>query len=137
MPRNAMSKKAAQVFAECAFATAQGMDDVQRQDQGGRPYMLDPDARDFWLAGHSKSIPKAMAKPGRKWDVDRPVVLGMAILLGTKAAQYAYAGAGSSAPAPVHVRLVDVKRASDYVRKDPRCVAAAGRERGGGDYGTF
>src|SRR5689334_6533386 len=132
-----MSVAAAKVFAELAFATARGMDKGITADPASRPFALAPDARDFWLDGHSKSIPKALAA-GISWPVVRETVTLLAQVLGEKAVQHALADAAASDPVVI-VKKPHVKKASDEIQKDPRCTAGkrVTARRGSGGSGLF
>ena len=138
--KSTMPVAAAKVFAELAFATARGMDRGIAADPGGRPYTLAPDARAFWLNGHAKSIPKALAAPGVKWPLVRDIVSLLATEMGDKAVSFALADAAASDPAVI-VKKPHVKRASDEIQKDKRCqvgrkLAARAARRTGGRAGS-
>jgi hypothetical protein len=128
-PRS-LTTPAARVFAECAFATAQGMQKAMSAD--GREYLVNPAARDFWLLVHSISIPRALRKPKSDWDRDRDNVLAMARELGRQAAALAIAGA-TGAPF-IEVTQPHVEAASASIRADHRCKAAARIKGGGGPF---
>lgn len=131
----AITVAAAKVLGEMAFAVAQGMNDVRMADSKRRKFVLDAAARDFWLAGHTKSVPKTLRAKGRDWAIDRAGVLPMATLLGRRAATLAYAAAGTSTL--VHVKLEHVEKASKTVRENRRCAAFAAPGLGGGRYCEF
>lgn len=115
--RGMMSNEAAQVFAECAFATAQGIEGVMQ----GRPYRLADAARDYWVKIHTVSIPRALKRPNANWKFDQLTVLPMAQLLGAKAATFASTGIRRGT---IVIRRSHVERASKEVRNDRRCKAA-------------
>ena len=125
-----LSALAAQVFAECAFATARGMDEAMGTDT--RKFFLNPDARDYWLRNHTISIPRALKKPGANWERDREGVLTMAIELGRVAIGYARVDA--TATPFVEVKQAHVELASKDIRDDTRCRAAAKMKAGGGPF---
>jgi len=129
-----MSVVAAKVFAECSFATAQGMEQTMTADPRHRPYVLEPAARDFWLDYHAATIPKAVKK--RSWPADRQGVLLMATRLGQTAAVKALADQRNAGVMIVTVYKQNVTDATADIRKDKRCVAQAEREGGGGVYCT-
>jgi hypothetical protein len=121
---------AAHVFAECAFATAQGMDEAMAGD--GRKYFLNPEAREYWLRNHSISIPRALRRPGANWDRDRQGVLVMASELGRVAITHALVDA--AATAFVEVKKAHVEQASKDIKDSTRCRAAAKMTAGGGPF---
>lgn len=131
-----MNLAAAKVFAELSFAVGQGLQDAVMADATQRSLVLSDGARDYWLKGHSKSVPKALKKKGRNWKKDRRGVLLMARVLGATAGQLAYKAAGQKS-GTVHVTAKQAERATKRVRKDPRCVAFAARRAGGGVYCEF
>ncbi len=112
---------AAQILAECAFAVAQGMERAMATDAQHRPYAMLPEARDFWIAKHMKSIPQALLKYRLNWSHVRKGALLMATLLGRRAAELAMASAGD---ATIEVRKAHVSAASVEVKNDPRCFNA-------------
>lgn len=134
-PRGFMNASAAKVFAELSFAVAQGMHNGLLADPQHRPYKLNDAARDYWLNGHAKSVPKALSMKGRVWADDRPGVLLMARLLGRTAVDLAYEHAGA-APGLVRVTAAMARKATKKVQNDPRCVAVA-KTGGGGVYCAF
>ncbi len=129
-----VSTEAAKVLGELSFAVAQGMHDAMMADPLRRRYVLDPKARDYWLEGHAKSVPRTLKTRGRVWENDRTGVLLMATLLGFTAASLAYAAAGNT-PGLVRVKLANAKKATKIVRGDKRCVAFS--RLGGGRYCEF
>jgi hypothetical protein len=129
-PPKVLSLLAAQVFAECAFATAQGMDEAMAAD--GRKYFLNPAARDYWLRIHAISIPRALTRPGADWPRDRQGVLLMASELGRVAITYALANA--TATPFVEVTQPHVEQASKDIKDSTRCRAAAAMKAGGGPF---
>ena len=120
--KSTMPVAAAKVFAELAFATGRGMDRGITADPAGRAYALAPDARDFWLNGHAKSIPKALQAPGVKWPLVRDIVSLLAQEMGEKAVGFALADATPSDPVVI-VKKPHVKKASDEIQQDKRCQA--------------
>ena len=128
---SSLAPLAAQVFAECAFATGQGMERAMAAD--GRPYVVHPQARDYWLKVHTISIHFALKKKKANWRRDRQGVLLMAQILGRRAGELALGDAGTSSP--VQVLKTHVQDASAEVRADPACVAAGkDTDAGGGIY---
>jgi hypothetical protein len=125
-PRS-LSPLTAQVLAECAFATGQGMEKEMAVD--GRPYVVHSQARDYWLKVHTISIHFALKRKTANWRKDRQGVLPMANFLGRRAAQLALADAGTASP--VSILKKHVTDASAEVKIDPRCTAGKG---GGGVY---
>ena len=138
-PRGFMKTSAAKVLAELSFAVAQGMHDGLLADPQHRRYVLVSAARDYWLDGHAKSVPKALRLKGRLWSKDRRGVLMMATILGHTAVDLAYKKAGA-AKGLVRVTKSMARAATKTVQKDPRCVAFARRVKkphGGGVYCEF
>ncbi len=131
-----MQNSAAKVFAELSFAVGQGLQDAVMADTAHRHLVLADGARDYWLAGHAKSVPRALARKGRNWKKDRRGVLLMARVLGLTAGRVAFKAAGRGGKV-VRVTLAHAKKATTAVRKDPRCVAFARRLGGGGVYCEF
>ena len=131
-----MQNSAAKVFAELSFAVGQGLQDAVMADAAQRRLVLADGARDYWLTGHAKSVPKALAKKGRNWKKDRKGVLLMARVLGLTAGQLAFKAAAGAGKV-VQVKLAHAKKATKTIRTDPRCVAFAKRRGGGGVYCEF
>ena len=133
LPRS-LSLEAAEIFAETAFFTAQGMERRMAANGGGRAYVLTPEARDYWLTRHARSIPHALKKFKPSWKKDRSIVLPMAQQLGERAADHAIADAGTDNP--IQVLKKHVQAASLEVAADPHCrsarIKAAGPSSGGG-----
>jgi len=128
-----ISVRAAHVFAECAFATGQGIERHMIRNAGGRPYILKEGGRNYWLALHTVTIPKAL-RAGNDWDLDRDIVVLMAQKLGVEAATAALADPANAARTTVEVNRAHVNTASKIVSADPHCVKAA--DQGAGPYCT-
>lgn len=123
-PRS-ISVLAAHIFAECAFATGQGMERHMRDKAGGRPYALTEEGRDYWLTLHTRSIPMALRR-GNNWEVDREIVLVKAQELGDEAAKAALADPNSATSTKIIVDVTHVTGASKIVRESKHCVVAKG-----------
>ena len=124
--RKSMLVEAASVFAECAFATAQGMDRGMAAAAETRLYVLEPAARDFWLAGHARAIPKALKTI--RWKPFRETILGIAQNLGQFAIEFALADAAATDPAII-VKRTHVKGATKKVQDtETRCAKGKGGE---------
>lgn len=119
-----VSKLAAQVFAECAFATGQGMESAMNAG-GVSNYKVNSKARDYWLRVHTVSIPRALKEKGRHWRADRETVLGKSRQLGEEAAKLAIADTKPGALL-VEVLRTHVEQASDTIRKQTDCTPPVG-----------
>lgn len=122
--KGTMSKLAAQVFAECAFATGQGMESAMNNG-GVTLYKVHSKARDYWLRVHTASIPRALKQKGRHWRADRETVLGKSRQLGELAAKLAIGDASPGAQV-VDVLQTHVEQASSAVRKQKDCTPPVG-----------
>jgi hypothetical protein len=125
-----VSREAAAVFGECAFATGMA---IATTIGPGKTAVMKPDAREFWSARHLLAIPLALeraAKKGQTWEKDhREIVLAEAFRLGRLAAEHALkAGSGDI----VQITLEHVKAASKEVSEGQQCQAAI--RAGGGGY---
>ena len=120
------SRKAAIVLGECAFAVGRGMEREMGKHSKRPTYVLNDDARDYWIEYHLKSIPKAFKKYGAaaSWPKQRPIVTAMAELLGATAAQYAVADAVNAGSPVIQVTVAHVTRATESIRNNRRCVRA-------------
>lgn len=116
----------AEILAECAFAVGQGLEIEMQKDPGKRTYALTPEAREFWLEYHKRSIPQAFEKYGSaaNWAKDRPKVTSMAVVLGQIAAQNALKDPVNATSRVIQVTIENVEAATIEVREDPRCVRA-------------
>lgn len=124
-----ISNEAAGVLAECAFFTGVAIGKAL----GAKTPVMMPDARQFWVLKHVRSIPIGLeraAQQGQTWDDHRETVLGEATRLGTLAAKYALEDEPRADVVPI--TLVHVERASKEVSQGPRCQAAT--KAGGGGY---
>ena len=124
-----VSKLAAQVLGECAFAVGQAIEREMADAKPPRPYRMAPSARDFWIELHLESIPAALKK-GSNWTRDRAGVLLMAGVLGRRAAQNALVEADGKER--VTIKKKHVKKASEDTSADPDCTA--GTSGGSGPY---
>lgn len=122
--KGTVSKLAAQVFAECAFATGQGMESAMNAG-GVSNYKVNSKARDYWLRVHTLSIPRALKQKGRHWRADRETVLGKSRQLGDLAAQLAIADTKPGAQF-VEVLQTHVEKASTSIRNQPNCTPPIG-----------
>ena len=134
-----MSHVAAFVFAETAFAVGGGMESAM----DGKLFIVEEDARNFWLKGHAKAIQNAIEVKKIDWEDVRSVVTPRARDLGIFAAYLALADHGSE-PGLVVVKKEHVEEASHKVRKDERCKptkpklgSKPGEKPGGGDFCEF
>jgi hypothetical protein len=112
---------AAKVFAELAFAVAQGAGEAMATNGDRRSYEFAPDARDLWLAGHAKSIPKALKN--KDWPSERQRVIEVARTLGAFAIEFAIPD--SKEEGKVVIELVHAEKAREKVQAVvPQCRAA-------------
>jgi hypothetical protein len=123
--KSVIAVDSAKVFAELAFAVAQGADEGIKAD--GRPYVFSPAAREFWLNGHAKSIPTALLS--NDWLLVREVVTKIASNMGRFAIEFALPD--NVGRAVVVIKLDHARRAKDKVQKtEARCRAALGAGEG-------
>jgi hypothetical protein len=118
-PTPRMTTLGGKVFAETAFFTGAGMQSAM----GGRPYALTPEARDYWLDKHAKTIPIALKRKTADWETDRTIVIQQAINLGAFAAQFALKDAK-----PTGIVTVDVQHVQAASKKVNDSMKAASRK---------
>jgi hypothetical protein len=130
MPEDPIEMLAARVFAETAFYTGKGMAQAMAAD--GKDFMLDDEARAYWLDKHAASIPKALNRPDADWEQDRKVVLPQAENLGRYAAEFAIQDQPNKNT--ITVTKDHVKKASTKVNQSGACRAPGILGKPGGAY---